>query len=533
MQESIALIINQLRMVWRFRWVGLVVATCVCLIGWLFVFTLPNQYDVSTKVFLDTRSLLRPLLKGLAFDTSVQSSTRIISRTLLARPNLEQIARKTDMDLQAKTPEAFEIMLTELSKEIRVAGTERDNIFVISYANPDAKLATRVVEAVLNLFVEKSLGDSRRDTTKSARFLDQQIKEYESRLVAAESRLKEFKQKNMGLLPGTSGGHFESMAGAAERRKGAELQLREARLRRDELESQLEDVDELLDVENQESFIEDTILTHPMDPRISNLEIRLDELLVKYTDLHPDVISTRAALDRLIEQRAADVADMPAQEGGGMTAGPQQVENPMFQQLQISLSEAEAVVASLEARVEEYRSRETDLGGKVEMALNVEAEFARLNRDYELDRKNYSQLLERREQLSLSEEVSQTTDDVTFNIIEPPREPHAPNSPNRPLLNAGVLGGGVLTGLAIAWLMGMLRPTFYRKEDVASISNLPVLGIVTRIWTPREQFRRRLEITSFGFGCLGLLAMFAVLMVTQALGLDVTAKVQALTQRFL
>ena len=132
MQETIAQILIQIRMVWRFRWLALCFATLVSLVGWVGVVAIPDQFEVSTKVYLDTSSMLRPLLKGLAVDSRMQEdSARMMQRTLLVRPNLEAVARKTDMDLQAKTPEEFDALLTKLGKSIGISGTARDNIFVI------------------------------------------------------------------------------------------------------------------------------------------------------------------------------------------------------------------------------------------------------------------------------------------------------------------------------------------------------------------------------------------------------------------
>ena len=138
MNDILVLVLNYVRMLWRYRWVALVVAGLVCVGGWLYVLTMPDVYKVNAKVYLDTRSMLRPLLRGLAVDNSIREDTvNMMRRTLLVRPNLETVARKTDMDLQAKTPEEFDTLLIDLGTDISVSGTARDNIFDISYENAD------------------------------------------------------------------------------------------------------------------------------------------------------------------------------------------------------------------------------------------------------------------------------------------------------------------------------------------------------------------------------------------------------------
>lgn len=535
MADLIALAMLHLRTVWRFRWVALTVATIGCIGGWLWVMQIPNMYESQTKVFFDTQTMLRPLLRGLAVDDQVaRSSVQLISRTLLARPNLEEVARKTDMDLKVKTPKEMDALLTRLSKQIQVQKTRRDKIFVISYKNQDPKLATRVVEAILNMFVERSLGENRKDSSQTKRFIDEQIKEYESRLVSAEERLKEFKRRNLGQMPGTTGGYFEKLQAMNVQIADAKLELQEAENRRDELKEQLEDVDQWFDGEDE--FALDSMGGHPLDGRIQALEESLDQLLLKYTERHPDVAGTRRMLEHLREERDADMEsseDFGTEEDAEPGLGRQQIENPVFQQLKIALGEAEAIIASIQARVEEYGKRKEELERLVETTLQVEAEFSRLNRDYDLNKRNYGELIERRESLTLSEEVRQKTDDIQFNIIEPPRVPVVPVSPKRPMLNGAVLAVGLGAGLGFAWLIGMLRPGLYTKEEFSAVAEIPVLGVVSRILTPKEVFRRRMEFASFAMGCMVLFAMFGGLFALESMEIDLVSKLQDLRTRLL
>lgn len=523
MEELLLQLRTHTRMVWRFRWVALVCASIFCIVGWATVLTLPNKYEVTAKIFLDTRTLLGPLLRGLALDaTSQYDSVKVMRRTLLVRPNLETVARKTDMDLRAETPAQFERLLNGLAKNIKVSsekGTE--DIFEISYENRDAKLATRVVDALLNLFVERQLGASRKDTSASKEFLDAQIKEYESRLIAAENRLKEFKRQNIGLMGGQSG-YFSRTQAATTQIREATLELRETEQRRNELKKQLGNVSALL----ESSKIK---VSHPLNARIEDLEMTLDQVLLQYTEQHPDVISTRKTIERLRQQRDEEIQAID-EEGRGAA---RQIENPIYQELQIAVGAAEAEVAALRARVTEYTARREEMAKLVDTVPKVEAEFSRLNRDYGLDRSNYDQLVARRESLKLAQEASQSGDTAQFNIIEPPREPLTPSAPNRPALNAGVLVGGLVGGMAFAWFLAMLRPTFYTKEGFADVTELPVIGVVSRIWTRRELLQRRMEVASFTLGCLCLFSAYVGLASFEALDVDIVSKIADLRERFI
>ncbi|MFT5394368.1 MAG: polysaccharide chain length determinant protein (PEP-CTERM system associated) [Gammaproteobacteria bacterium] len=539
MNESLVLITTYARMVWRFRWIALAGATLICVAGWVYVMLLPNQYAVSAKVYMDTSSMLKPLLRGIAVDNTVQAdSARLISRTLLVRPNLEKVARKTDMDLQAKNPKEFEVLLAGLASAIQISGTKKNNIFQIRYSNSDPKLATRVVEALLNLFVERSLGESRKDSSSTRQFLDTQIKEYEGRLVSAENRLKQFKRKNVGMMPTSGKTYYSRLENAAEERANTELELNEARNGRDELARQLAGVEAAITDRSQNSgtALGESDIPHALDGRIDALEKVLDQLLLRYTERHPDVVAGRDQIAQMTLTRDSEVEDKRKElatiiQSGGVSQA--QVANPLYQELKVQLGATRAMVASLEARLEEHARRENSLKKLVDTVPKIEAELVRLNRDYAIDTKNYEQLVSRREQLKIADDASQTTDDVRFNVIEPPREPLVPVSPNRPFLNSAVIAAGVGGGIGLALLVALLRPGVYTRDGLAQLTNMPVLGVVGRIWTPRERFRRRLEVASFGAGCVGLVGLYAGIVLLESLSLDLMTKLRDLGEQLL
>jgi len=547
MNETITLVLTYMRMIWRFRWLALLAGTLICVVGWLVVLMLPNQYEVTTKVFLDTRTLLRPLLKGIAIEGGVQQSTTLMMRrTLLVRPNLETVARKTDMDLNAKTPADFDRLLEGLAKNITVTGTSRDNIFVIAYRNADPKLANKVVEAILNLFVEKSLGQSRKDTSKTKQFLDRQIADYEARLQAAERRLKEFKQRNVGMMPTEGQGYYERLQALLQQLASAKLSLKEAQRRVASLQSQLAGEEPTFGLGPPPAPAESApeAVSTPFDDRIKAMQGNIDQLLLKYTDKHPDVIAGRRLLAELQAKRKAYIKEHPpapvaaSQDGGQYGAA----ENPVYQEIKVAFGQAKAEAAALKARVEEYQRRADGLRKLVDTVPKVEAELKNLNRDYAINSRNYQELVKRRESLKIGEQAGESNDAVQFNVIEPPRVPLLPVSPDRPKLSIGVFVAGTAGGLGLALLIAMLRPGVYTRQGLEELTKLPVFGTVSRIWTPRERLHRRLEVAFFGVGCLLLAAGFTGLLTLELNNaeflqrlqdVDLFAKVMALKDQYL
>ena len=235
--------------------------------------------------------------------------------------------------------------------------------------------------------------------------------------------------------------------------------------------------------------------------RIQNLDERMDELLLKYTEKHPDVVEIKYLIADLQQQRDEERALMDE-----MNLGP--VDNPLYQQMKMQQAQADAVVASMRARVAEYQRRVNHLQEMVDTIPMIEAELKQLNRDYGLHQKNYQTLLARREQANMSEQADLTGDRIKFRVVDPPRVPLHASAPNRPLLITGVLLGSFAAGAALAMLLFLLRPTFDSPRTVMEVVGRPVLGAVSMIHNSEWSRRHRQALVAFGLAGIGLFALY-------------------------
>ena len=242
MDELIQAARRRLRGMWHRRWIGLAAAWVAAIVGITVVFRIPEKYEASARVYVDTQSLLRPVMAGLAIQPNLDQQVALMSRTLISRPNVEKLLRMADLDLRVKSNAEREELLDTLMKSLQLAGSVSTNIYVISYRNSNPDQAKNVVQSLLTIFVESSLGDKRQDTRAAVKFLDDQIKHYEETLQAAENRLKEFKLKYMGFAgPGGQGGpdFFGRLAKLGGEIENARLELRAAEESRDAYKREL------------------------------------------------------------------------------------------------------------------------------------------------------------------------------------------------------------------------------------------------------------------------------------------------------
>ncbi|MGH8670765.1 MAG: XrtA system polysaccharide chain length determinant, partial [Burkholderiales bacterium] len=440
----------------------------------------------------------------------------MVTRTLLSRPRLEELARKSDLDIDAKTPQQMEQLIDKVESRIELVGAGKVNLFTITYGDEDPTRAKRVVQELVTLFVESGLGTGRTDGDDAQRFIGTQITEYQAKLAEIEDAMKEFKRQHAGQMPGTGGDYFARVSETGMQLNEAKLTLREAEMRRDSLQKQLagggsEDEEGLMFTNPGSGAADSGVVT---DPKIQALEAKLDEMRLNYTEQHPDIVATKRVIAQLQEQKKREAQ---TQKPG---VNPLEEKNPVQQQLSLSLADAEANVASLRARVAEYESRHNTLKAALDAIPQVEVDYARLLREYDVTKSSYTKLLERRETAQMSGDMDVQNGVLDFRIIDPPRVPPNPDWPNRPLFHTLVLFGGLAAGIAVAFVFAQLRPTVDGRRTLQEISALPVLGAVSMVLSPVQALKKRKNRIALGVSGLSLAATYGVVLTVSLVALS-------------
>lgn len=525
-QEMVEQVLDEVRGAWRFRWWGLATAWALCVAGWLFVLRIPDTYEASARVFVDTRSILRPLLEGLAVNPDVASGLDLVRAALLSRPNIEKVAREADLDLRAKTPVQHEKLITGIQERIRIEAVDArattrpgEGLYRIAYQDPDRQKSLEVVQTLLNAFVEDALGEKRVGQETAERFLDEQIAEYERRLSEAEARLADFKKNNVGLMPNDRGDYFTRLQAETLTAGDLRTQLAVAESRRAEIERQLAGEEPFLfGFDAGPESTQASGAAGDLSFRIQQLEKALDELLLRYTEKHPEVISTRSTLEELKRRRDEELERVRSSGRGTGSLSSSLKTNPVYQGLEIELNRTKVRIAELRQELAQAQGRVGALRQRVDAVPEVEAELARLNRDYEVTRQRYLELVQRRETASISEQADRTGT-VKFQVIDPPAADFRPVAPNRPLLLVGVLLLGLAAGGALTWLMNQLRPVFQSARRLAEVTGLQVLAAVSRTFEDRHRRERKQELLRFSAATVALVLVFGLVLAIHAPGI--------------
>jgi polysaccharide chain length determinant protein (PEP-CTERM system associated) len=501
-----------LRGIWQGRWIGLVVAWLTAIAGGVFVFLVPDRYEATARVYVDTQSLLKPLLQGLTVQPNVDQEVMMLSRTLISRPNLEKLVRMTDLDLEAKTGDARENLLDGLSRTVYIKSIGQ-NLYSIGFTHKDRAQATRVVQSLLSIFVESGLEPKAKDTGQAQRFIEEQIKQYEVKLSEAENRLKEFKLKNIDLNVPQGRDFFGTMATLTESVQEARLLLQEAEKSRDALKQQIIDEEERPPVLVGSLSDNATVIATPeIDARIAALTKNLDDMLLRYTESHPDVLNTRRIIKEAETQRDQERKRLTDEQEKRRRAAGFAGTAPVYPQLKLAMAESEAQVARLRARVQEQEQRLERLRLVAQSVPEREAQLTQLNRDYAIQKQNYDALVARRESALMSGEVQAATGVASFRIVDPPQVSPNPVAPNRKMLVFIALIASLAAGCLASYFYSLLHPTFHDGRGLKKFAQRPVLGTISVVSTPEVLWRRRSGTIAFLGGMGGLGATYAVVL---------------------
>ena len=510
---------------WRSRWYGLAALWLICVGGWIAVSLIPNSYQSTARVYVHYNNLL-PSVTGVATKgIGQQQQVDVVRQTLTSRPNLEKVLRRSDPDLSSVDSAALDGTIADITTKIVVAPQGSENLYGLAFTADDAKMsnkaraafAQRVVQNLIDIFIEDNVASSRDELNEGGRFIDEQIAQRAKLLEDAESKKAAFEQKFFGSIPGE--GDLATRTNQVRTdldKTGQELVQAQGSLR--SLQAQLAGTPATINAPlyNSPRASANFGTGTKYDPtttqgRMEALERNISDGLSRgYTEKHPDIVAARAQIARLRLQLAAEPKNKdgtPASEAAAAQA------NPVYVNLRSLLFDKGSTVAALGARRAQLSGYLNDLRAKQANAPGVGAEQAKLVRDYDVLKSGYDNLLRSRETIRLRGDIANQTKEVEFRTVDPPTLSPVPVAPNRPLLLSLVLAGGLLAGLAVAFGASQLKPSYTSEDRLASETGLPVLGSVGEVVSPAIRKRERRFTLGFAAATAAAFGVYALMMV--------------------
>ena len=510
LSTELASLLDQLRGVWRFRWIALTAAWIVALAAWLVVFLWPNTYAAQAKIFVDSKTTLSQATEGISLQNNVNDEIDRMTAELLGTPQLRKVANETNLMAGAITPKAQQKVIDALRKNIAIAAdvdprkpNATPSLFTITYQDPNRARSVEVVDRLLNDFVEGSLTSNSEGSQQTEQFLTQQIADYGQRLSQTEQQLADFKKRNMGMVPGEQGDYFSRLQTDENSLNQLKQSLYVAQRKRDAIAQELKTGQQFTTAGGSSAPAVTSAAALDTQQQIAFTQQRLDQMLLKYTDQYPDVIALKQTLKELKarqqeELAAAKKGDLGAATALGLAA------NPVYQKVEEQYNDELVEVASIQQAISDREQDIAKMKTMMSSAPAIQAEYAQLTRNYAVTKKQYDALLARLDSARLGQQAA-STGLVKFQVIDPPSAQFQPVSPNRPLLIVGVFFLALGAGAGIAYLLHLFRPVFVSTAQLGTVTGLSVLGAVSMAWADRHRVewrRSNLRYAAFAGGFL-------------------------------
>ncbi|MCE9523513.1 MAG: hypothetical protein K8S25_13905 [Alphaproteobacteria bacterium] len=507
-------IYQELLRAWPNRWLGFVVALIIASIVGLVVTVMPDQYQSKAKVYINSAVVLGPLLQGLAVEDDSENRVkllRILQSTLVNKDNVDRLIKTPGMGFDISTAAARGKAFDMIKSGVTVA-EEEQNLFTLDVVDTNPVRARNIAHGLLSLFIERNVVDARNDLQSARNFLDKQIAEYELKLRDIESQIAVFQVNNVDALGTTT---YQSRLSAARTAlREAQVTRQIAAETRDRIKAQIANAN-APGADHSPSTLMANDATFPaVIDRMGALQTQLNQLLLVYTDRHPDVVATRREMTLLSDQyglgdslgtaaaqpftvlpgqvppaqavNSAVGAAAPAPGVGTQPASlalpasaPARPASSPINNAKMQLLQANFAVLDAERKIAAANSELNAIQQMSSSAPAAETGLEELNRDHAVLKENFEQLLRRRESARMRTAADLSSGADQFRIIVAPSIPEQPAGPDRQtFILLGALFA-VAAGAGLAYALGLLRGTFVSAAEAESALGLPVIARLT------------------------------------------------------
>lgn len=517
---SLDMLLSLLR---RRAWIGLALFILLGSISFSLIAFLANVYTSQALVLIEGQQIPQEYVRSTVTKV-VERRLQEISQDLLSRSKLEELAENFALYRSLKKEGASsEIIANTMRSDIgirvisgRGRGASGDAVaFGVNYTSPDPQKAMQVANRLASLYIDANMQRREGDAKSTSEFLGKQVEDTRVKLEEQEAKVTAYKRQHMGELPEQRESNLKMIEALQNQMQLLSDNMARAQERRNmltqmsALESELAEV-ELSSLPSKSDSSPSATLTPEQQLRI--LKNQLRQLLVRFSDKHPDVIRLKQII-ATVEAGTGPAPSLFEDEASALAAARAKGASPSFPAKNSTL--AKSKVAAMRFEVESIENQIQRLNGDLQKAHNdmvvyqqriestprVEQELLSISRDYNTTRDLYTSLLKRLDEAKLADKLEQNQKAEKFRILEPALFPDKPTAPDRIrlvvmalLLSVGAAVGGM-------FLREILDSSFHDADDLRREIKVPLLVTIPRIVTTSDLWRTRFRQ---GIGALAL-----------------------------
>jgi polysaccharide biosynthesis transport protein len=477
MEDTHVHALDYLSVVRRRRWWLITPIVVSVLVGLALVIFLPKEYGSSATLAV-TAPMVSPSLVNQSAPFDNQERLRALSQLLLSPTILARVVREEQ--LGPSTAQDQEVARLRRSIQVsvpdpvtRVAEPRRLDTFIVTYTDRDPVQAQRVTNRLATVFVDESSKVRTESAENTSAFIAAQLSASQTRLAELEKRLRAAKEAHMGQLPEQMQANLQTLSGLRQQLESNTMALRSEQDRLSVIERQLDD---LKAGTPAAGLVSGTQSAGP-ESRVLLLERDLAVARTTYTDKHPEV-------QRIQEELAAARRDATGASGPGAARLAQLQLDPAYRQLMadrettlLRVREAQRASADARRQISVYQAR-------VEAAPRVEQQLTSVQRDYDLEKEQYSALSAKLHASAISEDVQRNGSGEQFSVLYGATFPTEPTKPVPLRVMLISIVAGICLGAALTLGREYLDRSVHDVRQLKDEFDVPVLGEVARITEP-------------------------------------------------
>lgn len=457
--------------------------------GWLVVFAsawfLPATYTSESTVLVEPpkvpSTLVEPNVQVDLADRVQSMSTQVLSRTRL----LNLIQRFNLYPGYSSSPDdQVEKMRDDIKMDLihgDTTGKQELVAFKMSYKAPSPDVAQKVTIALTSFFVDENVRASQEQSEATTLFLDSQVRALGQTLADEEAKVRAFESAHDGTLPQQLDSNIHILQGIQQQMQAAQS-ARERALQQQTYLSSLQ--------AQYQNTSDAAIAPQTLDQQLNNARSSLAQMETRYTDQHPDVIKLKesiASLEKLKKQMADEERDK--MDSGSSPEAVKQSNALLQLRTQMKLNRAEIDKATeqlqrLQQEAQVYQAR-------LNATPAVESEMSDMMRDYGNMRKEYQQLMAKKETSALATSLERQQQGAQFRVIDPPSLPDKPSFPDRFKFSLAAAGAGLALALLCGFGSEFLDDRIRGEQALTDAVNLPILAEIPSLSTVKELRRAR------------------------------------------
>lgn len=455
---------------------------------------IPKQYETSTVLYADFKNVIKPLLENQTSVTTINQA-QVAKKAINTRRVMEEVARSAGIITDDQSQFAQARILAVLREEIQIESKGSSYLEIsFKHFNPDTSF--KVVDELVTVFIRESVMAKRRESTEAFNFIEGQVKEYKKQLKAAEDRLKEFQVGNKDGTQGMVENRISKLRGDVEKLK---LDIDDAHTRKRSIARQLA---------AEGKFVARRHKSEEVRERLAEAKRRLDSLLVTFTDTHPDVVS----LKKQVEEMESSLLENEVQGLSTLSAsrGKQGVVNPLYEELRKQLAEAETDLKAATRRKNATENLLQEEYARLERIIGRGTDLQEYTRDYDVTKRIYEDLLNRKEKARMSMTLDAAGQGVSYKIQAPPEYPLLPSGLR--LIHFLFIGPilGLIIPLGLLYLFIELDPRVRMASSIEDKLKLPLLAVIPHATMPMKQRLIRPDVVPLIGMMLFVIAVYVV-----------------------